>query len=111
MGFARFRNKLLALPYGDQSLWIRRSDFLEIGGFEWIPILDDIEFVNRCREIARNKKKKILIHPEFAYCSPRRWAKNGVAKNTVWNQWILFLYTTVKLTPNRIYQIYYGRKV
>eukprot|EP01084_Bolivina_argentea_P133914 236312_1 len=109
--FARFRNKLISLPYGDQGLFIKREKFIEIGGFKWIPILDDIEFVFRCREIATLKKQKIYIDENYAYCSPRRWQNNGVAKNTVWNQWILFLYTRMKLTPEKLYQIYYGRKL
>ena len=109
--FARFRNKLIKLPYGDQSLWIKRDAFIEIGGFKWEPVLEDIEFVFRCREIAAINNKIIYIDPNYAYCAPRRWEKNGVAKNTVWNQWIIFLFRKIGLTPTRIYEIYYGRKL
>ena len=107
--FARLRNWMLKLPYGDQTLWMRRDDFVRMGGFQWVPILDDIEFVFRCRKIARKEGKTVYIDGHLAHCSPRRWQKHGVAWNTMWNQWLLFLYTKIKLTPDRIYKLYYDR--
>ncbi|MBI4183400.1 MAG: TIGR04283 family arsenosugar biosynthesis glycosyltransferase [Proteobacteria bacterium] len=44
---ARLRARVLGLVYGDQGLLIRAPFYREIGGFEPIPIMEDVAIVRR----------------------------------------------------------------
>jgi glycosyltransferase involved in cell wall biosynthesis len=45
--YAGWRNRLLALPYGDQGLLIARAHFEEIGGYRNYPLMEDVDIVRR----------------------------------------------------------------
>jgi len=47
------RSRRRALPYGDQALFVRRRDFLLVGGFPEQPILEDVELARRLRRRGR----------------------------------------------------------
>src|SRR6185295_5190716 len=44
---ARWRCRLLALPYGDQGLLIARALLDEAGGFRPLPLMEDVDLVRR----------------------------------------------------------------
>lgn len=46
-GWANFRTRLLALPFGDQGLLISRRLHDEIGGMPDQPIMEDVEIIRR----------------------------------------------------------------
>ncbi|HSW62914.1 MAG TPA: TIGR04283 family arsenosugar biosynthesis glycosyltransferase [Dissulfurispiraceae bacterium] len=46
---ANLRSSLLSLPYGDQSLFLRRSLYESLGGFRSYPFLEDLDFVRRLK--------------------------------------------------------------
>ncbi|BCW90176.1 hypothetical protein sos41_33440 [Alphaproteobacteria bacterium SO-S41] len=48
----RLRNKVLALPYGDQGLLIAKSQYERLGGYKDLPVLDDVDFVTRLKRDA-----------------------------------------------------------
>lgn len=41
------------LPYGDQGFAVRRESFDEVGGFEEIPLMEDLVFARACRRLGR----------------------------------------------------------
>ena len=45
----RLRCAALALPYGDQGIFVRREAFVTCGGFGDVPILEDVDLVRRLR--------------------------------------------------------------
>jgi rSAM/selenodomain-associated transferase 2 len=47
------RSKGLGLPYGDQGLAIRRSEFAALGGFPAIPLMEDLAFVREAARLGR----------------------------------------------------------
>jgi len=47
---ANFRSRYLRLPYGDQTLFMRNSDFNACGGFPEIPILEDYVFIREVKK-------------------------------------------------------------
>ena len=47
---ANLRSRLFSLPYGDQALFVRRADFYEAGGFQEIPIMEDVAFVRTMKK-------------------------------------------------------------
>jgi len=48
-GWANLRSRLLGLPYGDQGLLISRRLYDEIGGFDDIPLMEDVAIAARLR--------------------------------------------------------------
>lgn len=68
-----FRN-----PYGDQGLCVRTEDFQDLGGFEDIPLFEDVRLVRAMRARGR-----LEILPLEIATSPRRWEAHGVWRTTL----------------------------
>jgi rSAM/selenodomain-associated transferase 2 len=85
--FANLRSRLLQLPYGDQALFTEARTFHSLGGFPELPIMEDAVFVRRLSGLGR-----ILILPDAAITSARRWEHLGVLRTTLINQLILIGY-------------------
>lgn len=66
-----WRSKLLALPYGDQGLLISKKLYNEIGGFQDIPIMEDVAII---RKIGR---RRLYILKSAALTSADRYKKDG----------------------------------
>lgn len=81
---ANLRSTILQLPYGDQSLFIRRQDFVDMGGFPEIPIMEDYIFVQQAK-----KRGKIKTLDEAVITSARRWQRLGVFRTTITNQLVI----------------------
>lgn len=73
-------------PYGDQGLFVRREIFESIGGFEEIPILEDVRFVGAAREYGEVRVVDLPL-----VTSARRWRRGGVVRTTARHQLILLL--------------------
>lgn len=46
---SRLRNRLLALPYGDQGLLISKSQYERLGGYKPLNVLEDVDLVTRLK--------------------------------------------------------------
>ncbi len=82
--FANLRSRLLQLPYGDQALFVTRDTFNTLGGFPEMAIMEDFVFIRKLR-----KAGKIVILPERATTSARRWHNIGIVRTTLINQCIV----------------------
>ena len=87
LAFTNIRSVYLQLPYGDQSLFIRKQDFMELGGFPETPIMEDYIFVKRAK-----KKGKIITLKQTVTTSARRWQRLGVIRTTLTNQLVVLGY-------------------
>ena len=85
---ASFRSRMTRIPYGDQTVFIRKRDFIALGRFSDIPIMEDVEFMQRIKK----QKGKICIIGKAVRTSPRRWEKEGVVYTTLRNWLIITLY-------------------
>jgi rSAM/selenodomain-associated transferase 2 len=85
---ASIRSRLTRIPYGDQAIFMRKRIFDDLGGFKDIPIMEDVEIMQRIK----SRKGKICILRKAASTSPRRWEKEGVLYTTLRNWVILSLY-------------------
>ena len=47
------RSRGFRLPYGDQGFAVRRDTFIEVEGFDEIPLMEDIAFARACRRLGR----------------------------------------------------------
>jgi rSAM/selenodomain-associated transferase 2/rSAM/selenodomain-associated transferase 1 len=99
-----WRTKLFRLPYGDQAIFVRASLFRLIGGYEDIPLMEDVEFIRRLRKIG-----KIAFIPVPVITSSRRYAKTGALRAILKNKLVLFGYY-LKVPPSRLAQFYYKKK-
>lgn len=80
----KLRSRFLAMPYGDQAIFLKASTFDEMGGFPDLPIMEDFELMLRLR-----RHGKIALVPAPVVTSGRRWQKLGVVKTTLINQVII----------------------
>jgi rSAM/selenodomain-associated transferase 2/rSAM/selenodomain-associated transferase 1 len=97
---ANIRSRYLRLPYGDQSLFVRRLHFERVGGFPEMPIAEDLFFVRRVSELGR-----IAIAPADAITSGRRWKEVGVFRTTLVHQLILAGFA-LGISPKTLARLY-----
>jgi rSAM/selenodomain-associated transferase 2 len=67
------RSQLTGIATGDQAIFVRRDAFNEVGGFDEIPLMEDIALCKRLKRVSRP-----LCLSERAVTSGRRWDQHGV---------------------------------
>jgi rSAM/selenodomain-associated transferase 2 len=78
-----WRSRLTGIATGDQAIFVRRDLFERIGGYEDIPLMEDIRL---CARLKREAAPVCLA--ESVSTSARRWEKHGVWR-TVLLMWRL----------------------
>ena len=96
----KMRSLLLALPYGDQAIFLTKQVFMEIGGFSDLPIMEDFELIQKLK-----RRGKIAIAPAKVTTSGRRWQKLGVGKTTLINQLMIMGYY-LGISPAKLSNFY-----
>lgn len=90
------RSRVTGICTGDQCLFATRALFNKVGGFAPLPLMEDIEFSRRARQLAR----PCAIH-DRAVTSGRRWERHGVVK-TVLLMWRVRLAYFLGADPARL---------
>lgn len=98
--WANQRSEHLQLPYGDQGLFLRRTDFSEIGGFPDVPIAEDLYLARRLRRNGR-----IALARANAITSGRRWQRLGPLRTTIVNT-IIAACCLAGASPSRLASLY-----
>ncbi|MGB1925334.1 MAG: TIGR04283 family arsenosugar biosynthesis glycosyltransferase [Rubripirellula sp.] len=88
------------LPFGDQAIFVRKDVYEKRGGFEEIPLMEDVSFSIKMR---RMSKPRLLAGPIEVNC--RRWQKKGVLPQTLQN-WILQFAYSIGVRPEVLRQWY-----
>ena len=101
MATARFH--LFGLLYGDQAIFVRRESFFKAGGFNGLPLMEDVDCVKRLSRLGR-----LTLVNRGVITSSRRWKDRGVLKNTLRN-WLILLLYFMGVPPERLYGFYYGK--
>jgi rSAM/selenodomain-associated transferase 2 len=83
--WANLRTRLFGLPYGDQGLLISRRLFDEIGGFQDIPLMEDVA-------MARSLKGRLLLLDCVAETGAEKYLQGGWFKRGAQNFWTLAQY-------------------
>ena len=73
------RSHLLQRPYGDQGLLICRSLYEHIGGYAEIPLMEDLDLVERLSKQNRTKLKGLGLS---LTTDDRRWRQEGLLNRT-----------------------------
>ncbi len=97
-----FRTRLWQLPYGDQAIFFRATDFFALKGFKNMAIMEDYEMMIRIRQQGR-----IGIASYPVYTSGRRWQKKGILKTTWINQLCVIAYR-LGFSDASIVKLYHG---
>jgi rSAM/selenodomain-associated transferase 2 len=98
---ASLRSRLTRIPYGDQAMFIRASYFRHLGGFREIPIMEDVDLMQR---IKRDERRIVIIR-EAAMTSARRWEEEGPVFGTLRN-WLLMGLYLCGVAPERLARLY-----
>ncbi|MGB3626087.1 MAG: TIGR04283 family arsenosugar biosynthesis glycosyltransferase, partial [Henriciella sp.] len=83
---ANRRAKWMGLPYGDQGLLISRKHYDEIGGYEDLPLMEDVRLVQTI-----GKDKLVMLSAE-ARTSAAKYERNGWRKRSWQNAWLISRY-------------------
>lgn len=70
-----WRSRLSGIATGDQAIFVRRDVFSQIGGFPNLPLMEDISFSRRMKQLGRP-----ACLAEKVITSGRRWEKHGVLR-------------------------------
>ncbi|MGQ0456401.1 MAG: TIGR04283 family arsenosugar biosynthesis glycosyltransferase [Hyphomicrobium sp.] len=95
----RLRCALLAMPYGDQGLLISRRLFDDVGGYEDLPIMEDVDIVRRIG------RRRLQMFETPAVTSADRYRKDGYLLRSLRNQLCLALFGA-GLPASKIVRIY-----
>ena len=79
------RAKLTGSATGDMAIWAKRSFFEALGGYAPLPALEDLDFTERARKLARG-----AVVPVRVGTSARRWEEEGVTR-TMGRMWAIRL--------------------
>lgn len=98
---ASVRSRLTRIPYGDQAIFVERNFFMKTGGFQAIPVMEDVDFMRRIRQ----NGGRIAILPATVRTSPRRWEQEGIIYGTLRNRTLILLYM-LGMSPERLARFY-----
>jgi hypothetical protein len=80
---------------------VRKNYFDEIGGYRDMPIMEDVEIMERIRK----RGEKIFIIPQKVHTSSRRWEQEGILRCTLRN-WLFQIFYLLHISPRRFSRFY-----
>jgi len=95
-----WRVRYRGVPFGDQAMFVRRDWYDAAGGFENVPLMEDLRLAKRLRKRAW----PILIDGPV-WVSDRRWRRRGVVRQTMLNL-SLQLAHGCGVSPGRLAKLY-----
>lgn len=101
--FMNQRSRVTRVATGDQMLFVQKAVFDATGGFDAIPLMEDVAYCKRLRRLAPP-----LIVADPVLSSSRRWEEGGVLA-TVLRMWVLRLGYFLGVAPGTLWRHYYGR--
>ena len=67
------RARVTRILYGDQAIFLRRDYFQRIGGYDDLPLMEDVEITRRIRK----RGDRIEVLPQKVTSSARRYEQDG----------------------------------
>ena len=81
------RSRLTGIATGDQALFVRRHVFAVLGGFEDIPLMEDVAFTRALR-----RRGRIACLRARVVTSSRRWLHHGPVRTVLLMWWLRLLF-------------------
>ena len=82
-----WRSRWFGWFYGDQGIFVRRAIFEQIGGFQDLPVFEDLDFSRRMAQRGR----VVTLRPKVV-SSARRFAARGALATSVSDVWLTVRY-------------------
>ncbi len=98
-----WRARKRGLVYGDQTMWFVRELYQQIGGFDEIPLMEDVVISDRLQHVG---KPRILPGP--VQIADRHWKRLGVLRTTLRN-WYFLQRFRWGVSPEELAQRYRSR--
>ena len=95
----------LCFRYGDQGVFVRRSIFEQMGSYAEIPLMEDIDLMQRMPTYGR----RVLIRNHPVTTSARRFFEYGVIRQEVLNVLLVALWFS-GVKPHRLAKWYAARR-
>ncbi|MGD1851078.1 MAG: TIGR04283 family arsenosugar biosynthesis glycosyltransferase [Cyanophyceae cyanobacterium] len=96
-----WRSRITRIPYGDQGIFIRREVFEAVGGFENVPLMEDVTLMRSLKK----QHIKICFLSDPVCTSARRWEREGIIRCTLRN-WCLITLYLLGVKPQFLSQFY-----
>lgn len=100
----QLRSSLLQLPYGDQTLFMKKETYFAVGGFQKQPIMEDFALVLHLQKYGR-----ISLTQTHVTTSARRWQQHGLVKTTLINQ-LMLVGRVIGFSPQQLARLYYAQR-
>lgn len=94
------RSRWSRIATGDQAIFVRREVFQEMGGFEPIPLMEDVELSRRLK-----RRGRIACLRQRVATSSRRWRRHGIVR-TILLMWSLRLLYFCGVPPASLHRLY-----
>ena len=94
------RSRWSRLYTGDQAIFVRRAVFEAVGGFEAIPVMEDLALSKRLKDEGPIASLRAKVST-----SGRRWETRGVLRTITLMWWLRFAYF-VGVSPDRLARLY-----
>ena len=98
-----WRCRWLGLPYGDQGLLIGRDFYQALGGYDSIPLMEDVALIRRIG------RKSLVALPADFITSAEKWRRDGWYARSARNLFCLSLWFA-GVSPDRIARLYARRR-
>ena len=98
-----WRCRWLGLPYGDQGLLIGRDFYQALGGYQPIPLMEDVALIRRIG------RKRLVALPADFITSAEKWRRDGWYARSARNLFCLSLWFA-GVAPERIARFYARRR-
>jgi rSAM/selenodomain-associated transferase 2 len=98
-----WRCRWLGLPYGDQGLLIARDFYRALGGYEPVPLMEDVALIRRIG------RKRLRALPVDFITSAEKWQRDGWYARSARNLFCLSLWFA-GVAPDRIARLYARRR-
>jgi rSAM/selenodomain-associated transferase 2 len=95
-----WRSRLTRIATGDQGIFVRRDDFIALGGYPFIPLMEDVAF----SQLLKRRGRMACLH-DTVETSSRRWQRDGVIR-TILLMWSLRLLYFCGVSPERLKRMY-----
>lgn len=96
-----WRSRLTSVATGDQCLFMTRKLFQQQGGFDEIPLMEDIALSKRLRRVHKPRVEGVAV-----MTSSRRWEAKGIVRTIVF-MWRLRLAYFMGASPHDLVKLYY----
>tara|TARA_B100001093_G_scaffold356615_2_gene341221 strand:- start:12801 stop:13601 length:801 start_codon:yes stop_codon:yes gene_type:complete len=97
------RSRWCQRPYGDQGLLLHRTLYERSGGYEPLPLMEDLDLVQRLSQLTRLRPLDQSIITDG-----RRWQRDGVLRRGLVNTWLRYRWQRGE-SPARLAAEYYGK--